>query len=84
MAFRGKSAHYKVVEIQPRHFRALANKYPDAQAWLAMIELAQRAEGAIKAVEQRLPKGFAQAVWLPISEGMLRQARFFLAHATDR
>jgi hypothetical protein len=47
-----------------------------------MIELAHRAEGAVKAVEQRLPKGFAQAVWLPISEGMLKQAKSFLSPAT--
>jgi serine/threonine-protein kinase HipA len=81
MALRGKSAHYKIVEIQSRHFRGLADKYPDAKAWPAMIELAQRAEGAIEAVAQRLPKGFAQAVWVPISEGMLRQAKLFLSRA---
>jgi serine/threonine-protein kinase HipA len=79
MALHGKSAHYKVVEMQSRHFRALADKYPDAKAWPAMIELAQRAEGAIKAVERRLPKGFSEAAWVPISEGMLRQAKIFLS-----
>lgn len=80
MALRGKSAHYKIIEIQPRHFRALADEYPDAKAWPAMIDLANRVEGAIKAVERRLPNGFAQAVWVPISEGMLKQAKSFLSH----
>lgn len=70
------------IEIQPRHFRALADEYPDAKAWPAMIDLAHRVEGAIKAVAQRLPNGFAQAVWLPISEGMLKQAKSFLSHPT--
>jgi serine/threonine-protein kinase HipA len=81
MAVRGKRAHYKIVEIQPRHFQALANEYPGAEAWPAMIELAARVEGAIGAVETRLPKGFAASVWAPISKGMLEQAKSFLAYA---
>jgi serine/threonine-protein kinase HipA len=81
MALRGKNAHYKIVEIQPRHFRALADKYPGAEAWQAMIELAGRVEGAIEAVEMRLPNGFAESVWAPLSKGMLKQARSFLSHA---
>jgi serine/threonine-protein kinase HipA len=81
MALRGKSAHCKIVEIQPRHFRALADTYPDAEAWPAMIELAGRVEGAIKAVERRLPKGFAESVWVPTSKGTLAQAKSFLSHA---
>jgi serine/threonine-protein kinase HipA len=80
MALRGKSAHYKIIEIQPRHFRALADEYPDAKAWPAMIDLAHRVEGAIKAVEQRLPSGFPQAVWVPISEGMLKHAKSLLSY----
>ena len=81
MALRGKNAHYKVVEIQPRHFRALADRYPDAATWPAMIELAGRVEEGIKAVEKRLPKGFAESVWTPVSKGMLEQAKSFLSHA---
>jgi serine/threonine-protein kinase HipA len=81
MAVHGKNGHYKIVEIQPRHFQALADKYPDAEAWPAMIELAGRVEGAIKAVEKRLPKGFADAVWAPISKGALAQAKSFLSYA---
>ena len=82
MALRGKNAHYKIVEIQPRHFQALADRYPDAEAWPAMLELAARVEGAIKAVQRRLPKGFAESVWAPISKGMLEQARSFLSYAS--
>lgn len=81
MALRGKNVHYKVVEIHPRHFQALADKYPAADAWPAMIELASRAEGAIKAVEKRLPKGFAESVWAPTSKGVLEQAKSFLSYA---
>jgi serine/threonine-protein kinase HipA len=60
MALRGRRAHYKIIQIQARHFRALADEYPDAKAWPTMIDLAHRVEGAIKAVEQRLPNGSPQ------------------------
>jgi serine/threonine-protein kinase HipA len=81
MALRAKNVHYKIAEIQPRHFQTLAEKYPAAKAWAAMIELADRVEGAIKAVEMRLPNGFAESVWAPLSKGMLKQARSFLSYA---
>ena len=81
MAVRGKNAHYKLSEIQPRHFQALAERYPGAEAWLAMIELAQRIEGAIQSVERRLPNGFAESVWMPVSKGLLEQAKSFLSYA---
>src|SRR5258708_38504911 len=48
MALRSKKAHYKIVEIQPRHFQALADQYPDAEAWPAMIELAGRGVGGVE------------------------------------
>jgi serine/threonine-protein kinase HipA len=81
MALRGKSAHYKIREIQPRHFRTLADRYPDAEAWPAMIEFAGRVEGGIKAAERRLPKAFPESVWAPLSKGMIEQAKFFLSQA---
>jgi len=81
MALRGKSAHYKIVEIQARHFQALAEMYPGAASWPAMIELANRVEDAIKTVEKQLPKGFAMSVWTPISKGLRAQAKSFLTYA---
>jgi serine/threonine-protein kinase HipA len=81
MALRGKNAHYNILEIQPRHFRALAGWYPAAEAWPAMIELAGRVEGAIVAVENKLPKVFPESVWASVSKGMLGQAKVFLSHA---
>ena len=81
MALRGNSAHYKMVEIQPRHFQALADQYPGAEAWPAMVELAGRVAGAIEAVERRLPGGIAESVWASIAKGMLKQAKSFLSYA---
>src|SRR5277367_3904520 len=81
MPLRGKNAHYKIVEIQPRHFQTFADHYPDAEAWPAMIELAGRVEGAIEAVQKQLPEGFTESAWTPTSKGMLEQAKSFLSHA---
>jgi serine/threonine-protein kinase HipA len=81
MSLRGTRAHYRIVEIQPRHFQALAEDYPGAAAWPAMKELAGRVEGAIDAVEKLLPQGFAESVWTAISTGLRKQAKSFLAHA---
>lgn len=81
MALRSKRAHYKIIEIQPRHFQALADQYPGADAWPAMIDLATRVEGAVKAVERQLPKNFAEPVWTSISKGVLAQAKSFLSYA---
>jgi len=83
MALRGTNAHYKILEIQPRHFQVLGDRYPEAGAWPAMIELADRVEAAVKAVEKRLPKTFPESVWAPLSRGMIRQAKAFLSSANS-
>lgn len=84
MALRSKNAaHYKIVEVHPRHFQTLADTYPAAEAWPAMIDFAGRVESAIAAVEKQLPKGFAQSVWSTVSKGMLGQAKAFLSHAKE-
>jgi serine/threonine-protein kinase HipA len=84
MALRGKKTHYNIVEIQPRHFEELATKYPEAEAWPAMIGLAERVEEATQAVETRLPKGFAEPVWATISKGLLEKAKSVLSYAKSR
>ena len=77
----GCSSWSASIEIRPRHFEALAGQYPGAEAWPAMIELAGRVAGAIKTVEKRLPKGFAESVWTLLSKGVLEQAKSFLSYA---
>ena len=81
MALRGNNAHYKIIEIQPRHFQALADQYPGAEVWPAMIELASRVETAIETVGKRLPERFSEYVWTSMSKGMLKQAKSFLSYA---
>jgi serine/threonine-protein kinase HipA len=58
MAVRATSAHYRLAEIQRRHWEQLALESGVDEAWSAMLDLAQRLEPALKAVEGRLPVGF--------------------------
>lgn len=81
MAVRGDNAHYRIREIHPRHFQALAQACPGADAWSAMIEMSDHAEKAVETVEKRLPRGFPENVWTPTTSNMLTQGRSFLAYA---
>jgi serine/threonine-protein kinase HipA len=58
MAVRGKTAHYKLCEIQYCHWEALAKRSGVDGAWNAMLDMTQRLDAALTAVEQRLPAGF--------------------------
>ena len=77
MAVRSKNAHYKLAEIQTRHWRELANKSGVEGAWDAMTAMALRVDAAIEAVHARLPKDFPSAVAGRIFDGVRRQTRAF-------
>lgn len=47
MAVRSKAAHYKLSEIQRRHWQALAQRSGVETAWQSMLDMAQRLEGAL-------------------------------------
>ena len=81
MALRSKRAHYKIVEIDPRHFKTLSDRYPAAEAWTPMTQLAGDVEDALKRVKKQLPKGFAEPVWTRIAKGVTYQAKSFLQFA---
>lgn len=79
MALRiGRRPHYKLTEIQPRHFRELAASLADPELWPAMRQLAERVPEAIARVEKRLPADFAISVWESVTRGLKRQATAFL------
>jgi serine/threonine-protein kinase HipA len=79
MALRGGGRpHYRLAEIQPRHFESLANSFGDLGAWPAMRELAESVPGAIERVEAKLPADFEPFVWSSITAGLKRQAEVFL------
>jgi serine/threonine-protein kinase HipA len=75
MAVAGKNRHYKLVDIQPRHWQALAERVGGSalgERMQAIVDAAPRAFERIK-----LPRGFPQSVISPITEGVRRQAQKF-------
>lgn len=79
MALRGGSRpHYRLAEIQPRHFESLANSFGDPDAWPAMKDLAERVPAAIERVQMKLPADLSPFVWSSITSGLKHQAVAFL------
>jgi hypothetical protein len=65
MAVRGKTAHYKLSEIQRRHCEALAKRSAVDGAWNAMQDMTHRLDAALTAVEQCLSADFLRrSQWL--------------------
>ena len=82
MAMRtGNRGHYKWDEIQPRHFKALAQSLPDPDLWSKMNDTARLVPTAIAAVEQQLPSDLKQSVWTSVTDGLARKAEQFLRGA---
>ncbi len=77
MAVRGKTAIYKLSEIQHRHWEALAKRSGVEGAWDAMQDMTQRLDGALAAVEQRLPVGFSEELVVTVFQGVRRHLAQF-------
>jgi serine/threonine-protein kinase HipA len=77
MAVRGQNLHYRLGEIEVRHWQKLAASCgPDVFA--RMTALVERVEGSLQDVERRLPAGFPEALWSRVADGMRRHATEFL------
>ena len=81
MAVRGKSAHYRINEIQPRHWRALAEHSGIPGLWSAMQTHVDAIGPAIDSLEEILPADFPDRVFRKIRDGVRRQVRGFQAAA---
>ena len=79
MAVRAKNAHYTFHSIRARHWHALAMKNGGPPVWQAMLGMIGQVEGALAAVESRLPRSFPSRTWDAIQTGMRSQA-----HAVHR
>ena len=77
MAVRGKTAHYKLSEIQYRHWKALAQRSGVEGAWDAMLAMVQRLDAALSAVEQRLPADVPRALARTVFQGTRQHAELF-------
>ena len=81
MALRSKNAHYALYGIEARHWHALAAKQGGPSVWQAMQALVGRVDGAIAAVQPRVPRGFPARTWERITRGLRAQAQRFEAGA---
>jgi serine/threonine-protein kinase HipA len=82
MAMRtGNRPHYKWDEIQPRHFKALAQSPPDPNLWQTMLDMARAVPNAIASVEKRAPRDIKEYVWTRITQGCAKKAEEFLRGA---
>jgi serine/threonine-protein kinase HipA len=74
MAVRGKNAHYKVAEVQRRHWNQVAKDNALGEDFEPVIQqFIAKAPGALDAVASRLPADFPAAVSEPIFSGVLKQ-----------
>jgi serine/threonine-protein kinase HipA len=81
MAVRSQNAHYKLDEIQARHWRQLALKSGVTQAWPAMLDMVERTEVALDKVANSLPATFPQQIAEAIFAGVRTQRTAFLQAA---
>jgi serine/threonine-protein kinase HipA len=78
MAVRSKNVHYKLGEIETRHWHQLGLRTGGEDAWATMCRMVEEAHAALERVETRLPVGFPEHVWASISAGTRRHAKKFL------
>ena len=76
MAVRSKNAHYRMAQIQRRHWNAVAKRNGLGEDFEAVIgQVVEQTPRVIEAVSARLPDGFPMAVSEAIFDGLLVQAK---------
>ena len=70
MAVHSKSAHYKLSEIQYRHWQSLAHRSGVDGAWEAMQNMALQLDAALVKVEKKLPADFPMALANSLFQGV--------------
>lgn len=78
MAIPGKRPHYRLMEIQARHWQAAATFTGVPNLWERMREIAESVPAAFDRVEKVLPRSFPERVFTTIRKGTLSQAARFL------
>ena len=77
LAIRGQNAHYRLNEIDVRHWQRLANAC-GAGVWQRMTAMVESVEKALQDVGRRLPTDFPGNLWSRVAEGMRRHSAQFL------
>jgi serine/threonine-protein kinase HipA len=75
LALRARNVHSDLHGIQARHWHGLARGR--SAVWRWMLELVERVEPALDAVEQELPSDFPGRTCRTISQGLRHQAERF-------
>ena len=79
MAVRSKNTHYKLAEIQTRHWHELALRTGGDELWRVLNELVESVDAAVRTVEGRLPADFPAETANAIFAGARAQATAFQA-----
>lgn len=75
MALRGRNAHYRLRDIQRRHFNAMAYKCGLGSDMEELIEeVLEQTEGVLERLGGELPRGFPEEVFTTIAAGMRASA----------
>lgn len=77
MSVRSKNRHYRLKDIQARHWKREADKTGIPALWDRMIDVVERAPGAFESLEARLPEEFPSEVFEAMRDGIRRQAHDF-------
>jgi serine/threonine-protein kinase HipA len=72
MAVRGRNAHWKLAEIMPRHWDAVAQLAGLGDARSIISDLVERTPGVLASVEKDIPRGYPAHVRDRIYEGIKR------------
>lgn len=77
MAVHSKAPHYRLAEIQHRHWEVLAQKSGVENAWPAMLALVNNVDATLQRVQARLPIGFPVDMANAIFEGIRKHVDRF-------
>ena len=76
MAVRSRNAHYRMAEIQRRHWNAVAKSNALSEDFEEVItHFVESAQGVVDRVAAEIPGGFPPSVAEPIFNGLLAQAK---------
>lgn len=76
MAVRGKNAHYRVAEIERRHFNGAARECGFGVDMESIItDVIARTPKVVESVQKTLPKGFPAEIFEAVTRGLRASAR---------
>jgi serine/threonine-protein kinase HipA len=82
MAVVSRNRHYRLQEIQTRHWHALAMTTGGVPLWHRMLQLVEEAPQAFDAIVGKLPQDFPESVLTRIRDGVAVQCTRFVAGST--